>query len=64
MIAEYISAFQKHYPQRTVSVKPGRKYNPITNRKEPVFHVIIDGDKGDRPLTPDELVEATAMFNS
>lgn len=56
-INAYKAAFGKHYPHHQVDVKTGKGRNGET-----VFHVIIAGDKGDRPLTLQDMQEATQAF--
>ena len=56
-IDAYKAAFGKHYAQTSVEVKRGKSRDGT-----PVYHVVLNGDKGDRPLTLDELKEATAAF--
>lgn len=55
MLQQYIDAFQRCYPQKTVRVKPAdmRRGGSMS------FWVYINGDKGDRPLTTAELESAT-----
>lgn len=55
----YIDAFQKCYPSANVSLKFAGK----DNKGLPKYWVIIDGNKGDRPLTFAEMSEAISAFN-
>lgn len=56
-IADYEAAFLVAYPQKTVQVKKAPARGDVAQ-----YHVIIDGDKGDRTLTAAELKEATKAF--
>lgn len=56
VIEAYKAAFLKAYPQKNISV-----YGAGKGRG---FWVEIDGDRGDRSLTTDEMKEATAMLNA
>jgi hypothetical protein len=59
MIAEYIEAFQRCYPGRSVELKP-----KLDNRtREMRWRVIIDKDPGDILLTEAEVKSATRDFN-
>jgi hypothetical protein len=59
MIAEYIEAFQRCYPGRSVELKPKRD----NRTREIRWRVIIDKDGGDRLLSDDEVKQATRDFN-
>lgn len=54
IIEAYSQGFLSAYPQKNLSI-----YGAGKNRG---FWVEIDGDKGDRPITLDEMKEATQMF--
>lgn len=55
----YKEAFLKCYPQKTVALKRGdrRRVGEV-----PRWFVVINGDKGDRAYTQEELVAATRDF--
>jgi hypothetical protein len=57
VIDAYKAAFGKHYPHHSLDVKRGKARDGA-----PVFHVVIGGDKGDRPLTLADLKEAAQAF--
>lgn len=54
---DYVSAFNSAYPQKKCEVEFAFKKNG-----EEYFHIIIDGDKGHRPLTRGEMREAIRAF--
>lgn len=58
IIAEYISAFQSCYPQKKIEVIPCFSRPGESTR----YSVWIDGDKGNRTLTLEELKTAAADF--
>lgn len=54
----YKDAFLKCYPQKTIAFKRSR-----VRQHEPMrWFVVINGDKGDRAFTEEELVSATRDF--
>jgi len=59
MIDAYISAFKHRYPQKQVKVSSFWDQKAHTL----YFWVYIDGNRGDRPLSEQELMDATRMFN-
>lgn len=54
MLQAYREAFLKCYPQKTLDFQKARNG---------CHWVIINGDRGERPLTPEDMAEATRMFN-
>lgn len=58
MIAQYIEAFQRCYPQKRVEVKEVR-VAPGDYR----YKVIIDGEAGEARLTLEDMKYATQLFN-
>lgn len=57
MIDLYIQAFERCYPGGRVQVRTVR----IKGDPDPHYNVYIDGNKGDRPLTWQEMAAATRM---
>lgn len=55
----YAAAFTKCYPTYAVTFERAKKTEAGAAR----FHVVLNGDKGNRPLTLDEINEATADFS-
>lgn len=49
----YADAFSKCYPGKSVDFKPG---------KDGSTWVLIEGDKGTRPLSTSDVLEAVEMF--
>lgn len=56
-IGAYVAAFGKHYPQTQCEVKRGKSRDGV-----PMYNVVLNGDKGDRPMTLEEIKEATTAF--
>jgi hypothetical protein len=61
MIAEYIAAFNRCYPHKTVEIKPIQGKKPNDPLK---YSVIIDQQRGDILLSEDDLRYATRLFNA
>lgn len=59
MIAQYIEAFRRCYPQKQISVKETR-VAPGDYR----YKVIIDGEAGEARLTLEDMQYATQLFNA
>lgn len=59
VLAAYAAAFQRCYPTYTVTFERAKK----TQDGRAQFHVVLNGDKGNMPLTLDDMIEATANFN-
>ena len=57
VIANYIAAFNTAYPQKKCEVEFAKKY-----QGEDHFHVVIDGERGPRTLTTQDMREATRGF--
>ena len=57
MIQQYIDAFERCYPGGRVQVKPTR----VKGDPDMHYWVSIDGSKGDRPLTWQDMAEATRL---
>lgn len=53
---DYIDAFLQCYPGKKVEIKKAKKQSP---NNPAAFFIIIDGERGDRPYSVFELVEAT-----
>lgn len=58
MFEAYKQAFLSCYPQKTISFQRG----PRMSGGQRSTYVVIKGERGDRPLTDNELAEATRMF--
>lgn len=53
----YEEAFRKCYPAHSVRLKPTKLHDGDWG-----WWIVINGERGDRPLTDRELVEATKSF--
>lgn len=53
-LSAYADAFQRCYPAKSVT---------FSKAKGGTYHIHIDGDKGNRPMTTAEIVEATEMLS-
>lgn len=58
MFDAYKQAFLSCYPQKTLEFQRG----PRQSGGERSTWVVINGDKGSRPLLDNEIVEATRLF--
>ncbi len=52
----YMESFERCYPGERCKIR--------WSHKDQAYWVYIDGNKGDRPLTEDELREAARMLNA
>jgi hypothetical protein len=57
MLESYRNAFESCYPQHRLELKRGKMKNGGTG-----YWVVIDGEKGDRPLSTEEILDAINMF--
>jgi hypothetical protein len=54
----YADAFTRCYPTYTVGFQKAK-----SREGKPVFNVVLNGDKGNRPMTLDEIREAAAALS-
>lgn len=54
IFSDYIAAFSRCYPGKTVTLRMARDGG---------YWVLINGEKGERPLTEKEITSATRDFN-
>lgn len=60
IVEDYRNAFERLYPEKVISIRTAGM-NFMSGLAK--FWVFIDGEKGERALTLEELEEATAEFN-
>lgn len=56
---DYVSAFNSAYPQKRCELEFAYRKNGVSH-----YHVVVDGDRGPRPLTEGELREAARGFRA
>lgn len=59
IMAQYAAAFNKHYPTYAVTFERAKKTPDGAAR----YHVVLNGDKGNLPMTMADMEEATRNFN-
>lgn len=59
VFSAYATAFQRCYPTYTVTFERAKK----TQDGRAQFHVVLNGDKGNLPMTMDDLREATVNLS-
>lgn len=60
MLQQYIEAFNRCYPHKTVDVVPVRSKK---HGEPPKYAAIINNNRGDILLSEDDIRSATRMFN-
>jgi len=54
ILGAYLAAFSRCYPEKEASLKPARGGG---------YWVLINGERGERPLTTGEIISSTKDFN-
>ena len=57
-LEQYKSAFKRCYPQKTIDHSHAKRRHGEVDK----WWIVVDGDRGERPLTEAELRQATRDF--